>query len=393
MSERQKIFLAIVLSLLLHVFAFVFLVVWNWFMPEAVARAKPRTNAGPVVVTIMPPKPRPAPQPIAVAKPTPPPKVQRSMLDTEGLAKAEKPPEKPLFEAAENSRAASELPPTGFAPLPSQMGKDRPAPEFATHDFSLGKGTQPSSSQASTENPAQPKPTPAATPTPAPTATPPPEPVFKPTPVPVPKQTPPPPNAFAMQKPTPVPLVASPTPTPTPSATPLPDELPKPTPVPTATPKPMDRLAMLNQQPALRTNPTTDVRRPASEPGYQAQKQQTKIEGSISNRGKAGVDAVGTPLGLYRKRVADAIGSRWYYYVNQRMDLITVGDVHIKFSVNEKGRVEDVKILSNTGNGILGQFCVQSVTEARIPPLPPDVAENLQNGKLEIEYHFTIYPN
>ena len=143
----------------------------------------------------------------------------------------------------------------------------------------------------------------------------------------------------------------------------------------------------------MRTNPSTDVRKPASEAGYQPQKEQTKIEGSISNRGKAGVDAIGTPLGLYRKKIADAIGSRWYYYVNRRMDLITVGDVHIKFSVNEQGHVEDVKILSNTANEIFGTYCVQSVTEAKIPPLPPDLAPSLQNGRVEIEYHFTIYPN
>lgn len=148
---------------------------------------------------------------------------------------------------------------------------------------------------------------------------------------------------------------------------------------------------MVNQQPTLRANPSTEVRKPPSEPGYRAQKEQTKIEGSISNRGKSGVDAIGTPLGLYRKRVADAIGSRWYYYVNQRMDLITQGDVHIKFTVNEQGRVEDVKILSNTSNEIFGNYCVQSVTEARIPALPPDVSASLQNGRLEIEYHFTIY--
>jgi TonB family protein len=131
--------------------------------------------------------------------------------------------------------------------------------------------------------------------------------------------------------------------------------------------------------------------RPA-QPGYRAQKEQTKIEGSISNRGRPGVDAIGTPLGRYRKAIADAIGSRWYYYVNQRMDLITVGDVHIKFVITRSGRVEGVKILSNTANATFGEFCMRSVTEAKIPPLPPDVSAKLDDGRLEIEYHFTIYP-
>lgn len=142
----------------------------------------------------------------------------------------------------------------------------------------------------------------------------------------------------------------------------------------------------------LATRPEPRAQPPRPESGYRAEKEQTKIEGSISNRGRPGVDAVGTPLGRYRKAIADAIGSRWYYYINQRMDLITVGDVHIKFLITETGQVQSVRILSNTANNTFGEFCMRSVTEAKIPPLPPDVASKLEDGKLEIEYHFTVYP-
>ena len=58
-----------------------------------------------------------------------------------------------------------------------------------------------------------------------------------------------------------------------------------------------------------------------------------------------------------------------------------------------RGHVEDIKILSNSANGAFGDFSVQSITEAELPPLPPDLAPKLENGRLEVEYTFTIYPN
>ena len=71
---------------------------------------------------------------------------------------------------------------------------------------------------------------------------------------------------------------------------------------------------------------------------YQPEEEETRVQGSISNLGsKPGVDAISTPLGRYRKTIADAIGSRWYFYIKQKMDLITVGSVHIKFYIDEQG--------------------------------------------------------
>lgn len=130
-----------------------------------------------------------------------------------------------------------------------------------------------------------------------------------------------------------------------------------------------------------------------ADPGYQPEREMTRIEGSISNRGPRGIDAIGTPLGRYRKVIADAVGSRWYYYINRRMDLITVGSTRIRFFVNERGAIQDVKVLSNTANDTFAGFSVQSIIEAKIPPPPSELTDKLDNNRLEIEYTFTIYPN
>jgi outer membrane biosynthesis protein TonB len=129
------------------------------------------------------------------------------------------------------------------------------------------------------------------------------------------------------------------------------------------------------------------------EPGFQPHSERTRIEGSISNLGPRGIDAIGTPLGRYQKVVKDAVGSRWFFYINRRMDMMTVGTVRIRFFVNEKGKVEDVRMLSNTANDTFAGFSIQSIMDATIPPPPSDVVDVLDGNRLEIVYTFTLYPD
>lgn len=381
MSDRNKVLLALAVSALLHVLGVLGLITWASLRSNA--RSTPPAEFRQIVMTVAPlPKEPPAK---VMAQATPPPSTAE--LDSAGLAKADKPPEQPLFESDIDSRAATQSPATGLTPLPGQEGKERPFPEFETKKYSLGPIQQPpemvmppapaepaaAASQTNPEKQAaketEKQAAAEATPKPA---------IPKPTPTPIASSTP--------KEDT---LAVTASPTPEPSATPTPaespnDEIPKPTPV-MHSPK-VQELAMLS-------NPAPRQPRPRR-PSYQPETEETRIESSISNLGsKPGADMLSTPLGRYRKTIADAIGSRWYFYINQKMDLITVGSVRIKFYIDEQGHAEDIKILSNSANGAFGDFSVQSISEAELPPLPPDLAPKLENGRLEVDYTFTIYPN
>jgi outer membrane biosynthesis protein TonB len=118
------------------------------------------------------------------------------------------------------------------------------------------------------------------------------------------------------------------------------------------------------------------------------------MAGNITNHGISSVNALGTPLGRYQKIVADSIGSRWYTYVDQRRDLISIGTLHLRFVIDRSGRIKDLKVTDNSSNESFASVCVQSVLEAHLPPIPPDVAQSLPADGLEIEgLGFIIYPN
>jgi hypothetical protein len=76
-----------------------------------------------------------------------------AFIETDESKKSVEPPDEKTFESNANSIAASELPATGEAPLPSQTGKDRPLVDLETHTYSLQtNGAQPQPSAAPQEN-------------------------------------------------------------------------------------------------------------------------------------------------------------------------------------------------------------------------------------------------
>ena len=126
---------------------------------------------------------------------------------------------------------------------------------------------------------------------------------------------------------------------------------------------------------------------------YQPYKEKTRLAGSITNRGTSSVNAIGTPLGRYQKVLFDAIGSRWYAYVEEKNDLISLGTARISFAIDRKGRVKNLKVISNDSNEAFANVCLQSIIEVQLPPIPEDVASALPPEGLETEIAFTTFSN
>ena len=248
-----------------------------------------------------------------------------AFIETDESKQSVEPPEEKTFESNANSIAASELPATGEAPLPSQTGKDRPMVDLETHSYSLQmNGARPQPSAAPQEN-SKPSPAPQSTPQPPLTAA----------------------EQFAM-------LTAKPTPEVDRSIAPAPAQ-------------------------------------PRS--AYRAYKERTRISGRITNRGISSVNALGTPLGRYMKILLDAVGSRWYAFLDQKRDLINIGTTRVVFVVDRSGRVNNLKVIENTANEASANVCIQSIQEAQFPPIPDDLAATLPAEGLDMDIPFTIFAN
>jgi TonB family protein len=480
MSDRKKIILAIVGSLVLHLIIILgsSKVIALW--PD-VSAPQQKEDQSPPQLTMLD---------------TPPPdeqKQERQYLRTNEDQKTDQKPVESMFESDKDTAAASEQPAKGDAPIPTQEGKETPDIGFKDERFSLADrgqafSTDPGRQAAAPQTEQKqeeimpvetptPVPTPAPTPevarqdkqpTPAPTPevarqdkqpTPAPTPEVarqdkQPTPAPTPEvapqdkqPTPAPtpevapsdtqstPMPAATPAPAPTPQVAPPdkqptptpaptpevvpsdeqfamlrpTPTPIPASTPEvvpPDEHPIPTPAPTPAPTaastpeevvPSDeQLALLRLMPPTpRPTPSrraerSPQRQSLPQTAYRQEQRITRMQGNINNRGRSSIAALGTPQGRFEKAVQDAIGSRWYYYVRERSDLINIGTVQIKFYVRPDGKVEDVKVLRNSSNETLASTSLQSIIEANIPPMPDELSPLLSGDRMEFTMSFNF---
>ncbi len=274
---------------------------------------------------------------VEAPEPTPLPLVETKVPTTTVERKSDRRPRQKDFEANEDSVAAAEQAATEKNVLPGQDGKDRPFTNLEEHDYSLGRGAQPQ---------------PRSTPAPAPTPNESPIPAAAPTPV----------DQLAL-------LTQTPTPVPTPDA-----ELNMGTPTPVPTPQ-------------AQPTPATP------ESAYRDLQQKTIIRGGINNRGRSAVNAVGTPQGRYKKLLEDAIGSRWYYYVSAKADLVSIGTTSVTFDILSDGTIKDLRVIENTTTESCASIALRSIQETKFPPIPDDLLATLPQGHFTMEESFTIFAN
>jgi outer membrane biosynthesis protein TonB len=449
LPDRIKLPLAVFIALLLHAITFfVVAVLYKPRKPTPAAKLEivlfrstpkptptPTPTPTPALGLTGKPTPTPTPTPEKLAPQDEqllkqlfaqlPAEKQREYIDVEGLARKKNTSTKALLESWRDSVAGSRKRGTGSDPLPTIDGlENMPFTQMTNREVSLGKPENPPEiAQGDTTPLFKPKPVDPNAQTAPETATaaqppPTPRPVQTPTPTPVlvAKATPPPnllsvdkanedqipmflnrridPNApkdmankqpDPETKPTPQPT-ATPEPKPTPLATvrPTPSHLPTPTPQDTP-PKPPTRpqsvivaakLEFKNNQP-----------RPIPNPGYSPQMRRTKVNGVAMPEGEDGVDSVATPLGRYKKAVSSAVGSRWNYYIQQRMSLLQKGKVTVVFNIDSRGKVRSFRVEDNTSNPAHAALIEQCVREAELDPPPP---EALRNGIFEYPMSFHL---
>ncbi|HEX7195105.1 MAG TPA: energy transducer TonB [Chthoniobacterales bacterium] len=280
-------------------------------------------------------------------------KQERQYLRTNDDQKTDQKPADSMFESDKDTAAASEKPAEGNAPVPTQNGKETPDIGFKDEQYSLadkgsafstdpGRQAVPQQEQLKEEKQEESKPEETPTPTPAPT------------------------------------------PTPTPAPTPTPEVIPSD-----------EELAMLQSTPTPRPTPSRQTvrvpqRQSAPPTAYRQEQRVSRMQGNINNRGRSSIAAMGTPKGRFEKAVQDAVGSRWYYYVRERGDLINIGTVEIRFYVRPDGKVENVHVIRNSSNETLASTSLQSIIEADIPPMPAELAPLLTEDRMEFMMSFNF---
>lgn len=124
---------------------------------------------------------------------------------------------------------------------------------------------------------------------------------------------------------------------------------------------------------------------------FSPEERQNVLNGRPAKAGRDAVDAEATALGKYKKSVRDAISQKWHRYKQDNADFVTWGILKLEFSVDRHGRVNNLQITKNEANAILAEFSLKAIREAKLPPMPDDVAESVGAQGLVIQYDIIIY--
>jgi outer membrane biosynthesis protein TonB len=160
-----------------------------------------------------------------------------------------------------------------------------------------------------------------------------------------------------------------------------------------------DPLAPPTQEGAMSAAPSQPLEKPMPQPvdellfskGFSPEEQQSVINGSLMREGAEAVDAIGTPMGKYKKAVRDVISAKWHEYRQKNADFVTWGILKLEFSVDRSGRVHDLQITKNEANAMLAEFSLRAIREATLPPMSAEVAESVGAKGLVIQYDIIIY--
>lgn len=93
----------------------------------------------------------------------------------------------------------------------------------------------------------------------------------------------------------------------------------------------------------------------------------------------------------YEKKVMSIIGAVWNREVERNADLLAVGTIRLTFRITPEGRVENLKILSNTSNRALVDVSINAVRRAKLPPVPKGVLKEQGHNWVEVDIAFTIH--
>jgi hypothetical protein len=125
----------------------------------------------------------------------------------------------------------------------------------------------------------------------------------------------------------------------------------------------------------------------------------TKSLGTITNQGKASVNARATAGDKFERTAYTAVEKLWRPKLKSLSGLVSSASpqfAEIEFEIDRQGHISNVKLLNaDEANPVFQDCALSAIIEARLPPPPPSLFEenkdNLIGGRLRRRLEFGIY--
>ena len=95
----------------------------------------------------------------------------------------------------------------------------------------------------------------------------------------------------------------------------------------------------------------------------------------------------------YYKKVMSTIGPLWYRAVDTNRNNLAIGTARFTFRITPEGRVENLRLVSNTSNEFLVKISARAIKEAKLPAIPKAVLKEAGQKWIDVDLPFKILPN
>ncbi len=173
-----------------------------------------------------------------------------------------------------------------------------------------------------------------------------------------------------------------------PKETPQPDTNIKDAPAP-APELPAQQQAAVPQASA-QTQPIYDpMFTPSAQPGFRTNERKTRSTGRFIIGKNASLNVAATPMGRYQELIYRRIAYFWYAMVADNCGDIIPGSLTIRMLINHKGQITSMELVHRSGASISQQsITFAAIRKASIPPMPLDVQEGIVGDKLDLLFTF-----
>ena len=128
---------------------------------------------------------------------------------------------------------------------------------------------------------------------------------------------------------------------------------------------------------------------PIDDPAFRGNQSKTAIKGSISRHGESALDVTDSPMGRYQAAIGKAVEKEWQLNCVKHRDFITPGYLTVRFYVTEAGRVKSVQFVGDNETGEVQKgFTLNSIRNAPIPAMPPELKKEMGGDALELIFNF-----
>jgi Gram-negative bacterial tonB protein. len=95
----------------------------------------------------------------------------------------------------------------------------------------------------------------------------------------------------------------------------------------------------------------------------------------------------------YLLKALNKIGPHWYQGVVKYGQNLPIGTVHFGFRINPEGRIENLKVLSNTSNQLFADIGRHAIEATKLPPIPQKALAEQGHNWIEMDLPFSLFAN